>query len=224
MIYNHVKVKDIPAIEQITAADGTRVYSTPTGKKYPSVTTILSSFNKQALIEWRKRVGEEEANRISQRATKRGSKLHLQCEDYLNNNNVIDKLTIFDKPLFTSILPLLHRINNVHLQEKRLYSHHLRLAGTVDCIAEFDGRLSVIDYKTSSRKKSREDIPTYFMQCAAYAIMYEELTGTPVDKLVIIMAVEDDDPLLFVEKRNTWVPELLRYRDQYEMDKKLLTT
>ena len=224
MKFNHVVVKEIPTLESVTLENGTRYYMTPNGKKYPSVTTILSSLSKEGIVQWRKAVGEEEANRITRRATNRGTRYHKICENYLNNEKDIGIKTIFEKLLFDSTLPLLNRINNIHYQETKLYSDHLRLAGTVDCIAEFDGRLSVIDFKTSTREKFRDDIHSYFIQCSAYAIMYEERTGIPIDKIVIIMAVEDDKPLLFIEKLNTWVNDLLECRQTYEMNKIALTS
>ena len=216
MIFNHVNVNEFDKLEQVTREDGVRFYATPSGKKYPSVTTVLSAHNKQGLLEWRKKVGEEQANKISSAAAKRGTKLHLHCENYINNVDVISTMPLFQRELFESILPLLHNINNVHVQEQRLYSDHLRLAGTVDCVAEYEGKLAIIDYKTSSRRKNKEYIHNYFMQCAAYAIMYEERTGIPINKLVIIIAVENDDPQVFVEKRDNWVKKLLEYRDLYE--------
>ena len=216
MNFNHVEVNEFDKLEQVTREDGVRFYATPSGKKYPSVTTILSAHNKQGLLEWRKKVGEEQANKISSAAAKRGTKLHLHCENYINNVDVISTMPVFQRELFESILPLLHNINNVHVQEQRLYSDHLRLAGTVDCVAEYEGKLAIIDYKTSSRRKNKEYIHNYFMQCAAYAIMYEERTGIPISKLVIIVAVENDDPQVFVEKRDNWVKKLLEYRDLYE--------
>jgi genome maintenance exonuclease 1 len=216
MNFNHVKVNEFDKLEQVTREDGVRFYATPSGKKYPSVTTVLSAHNKQGLLEWRKKVGEEQANKISSAAAKRGTKLHLHCENYINNVDVISTMPLFQRELFESILPLLHNINNVHVQEQRLYSDHLRLAGTVDCVAEYEGKLAIIDYKTSSRRKNKEYIHNYFMQCAAYAIMYEERTGIPINKLVIIIAVENDDPQVFVEKRDNWVKKLLEYRDLYE--------
>jgi genome maintenance exonuclease 1 len=216
MNFNHVKVNEFDKLEQVTREDGVRFYATPTGKKYPSVTTVLSAHNKQGLLEWRKKVGEEQANKISSAAAKRGTKLHLHCENYINNIDVISTMPLFQRELFESILPLLHNINNVHVQEQRLYSDHLRLAGTVDCVAEYEGKLAIIDYKTSSRRKTKEYIHNYFMQCAAYAIMYEERTSIPINKLVIIIAVENDDPQVFIEKRDNWVKKLLEYRDLYE--------
>ena len=175
-------------------------------------------------MEWRKRVGEEQANKIASAAARRGTKMHLHCENYLNNIDVLDTIPVFQRELFESIIPYLHKINNVHVQEQRLYSDHLRLAGTVDCVAEYEGRLAIIDYKTASRRKDKNHIHNYFMQCAAYAVMYEERTGIPVSKLVIIMAVENDEPQVFVEKRDNWVTKLLEYRDLYEKDKQLLTS
>lgn len=216
MIFNHVKVKEFEKLEQITLPNGVRHYVTPEGKKYPSVTTILGAQSKQGIIEWRKRVGEEEANKISRAAASRGTKLHTHVENYLNNVNAIEPKTIFQKELFDSILLHLHRIDNIHLQEERLYSDHLRLAGTVDCIGEFDGKLAVIDFKTAGRQKEKEWIHSYFMQCAAYAIMYEERTGIPISKLVVLIAVEGDSPQVFIEKRDNWVADLLKCRDSYE--------
>jgi CRISPR/Cas system-associated exonuclease Cas4 (RecB family) len=218
MNFNHVKVNEFDKLEQVTREDGVRFYATPSGKRYPSVTTVLSAHNKQGLLEWRKKVGEEQANKISSAAAKRGTKLHLHCENYINNVDVISTMPLFQRELFESILPLLNNINNVHVQEQRLYSDHLRLAGTVDCVAEYEGKLAIIDYKTSSRRKNKEYIHNYFMQCAAYAIMYEERTGIPISKLVIIIAVENDDPQVFVEKRDNWVKKLLEYRDLYEQN------
>jgi genome maintenance exonuclease 1 len=225
MIFNHVKVGEFEDLEQITREDGVRFYKTPTGKKYPSVTTVLGAQSKQAIVEWRKRIGEVEANKISKSASSRGIKLHLHCENYLNNNNVlVENLPFVQRELFNSILPELHKINNIHVQEKGLYSHHLRMAGTVDCIAEHEGRLSVIDFKTSGKLKKKEWISSYFMQCAAYAVMYEERTGIPISKLVVLIAVEGDDPQVFIEKRDNWIPDLLKARDSYEMDKNCLTS
>jgi genome maintenance exonuclease 1 len=180
------------------------------------VTTILGAQSKQGILEWRKKIGEEAANKISRAAASRGTKLHTHVENYLNNVNAIEPMSMFQKELFDSVLEHLHRINNIHLQEERLYSDHLRLAGTVDCIGEFDGKLSVIDFKTSGRQKEKEWIHSYFMQCAAYAIMYEERTGIPISKLVVLIAVEGDSPQVFIEKRDNWVEALLKCRDSYE--------
>jgi hypothetical protein len=204
---------DIPKLERVTAPDGSRVYQTPSGRAYPSVTTVTGLLGKAAIMAWRKRVGEEEANRVSSKAAKRGTRVHALCEDFLSNKEVM--VDMFDHDMWEKFKPLLLRINNIHALETPLYSDHLEVAGTVDCIAEFDGTVSVIDFKTSKRIKSRDDIHGYFMQCSAYAVAFEELTGIPVSRLVILMAVDDEDPLVFIEKRDTWVSEFIKLRQDY---------
>lgn len=211
--FNHVNI-DLPSIKQVNL-ESKRLYETATGNKYPSVTTVLSAHNKDAIVAWRKRVGNEEANRISVAATKRGTKIHSIIESYLKNEDRPIENNL-DLNRFFSLEPYLENIDNIHVQERPLYSDHLRLAGTVDCIAEYDGRLSVIDFKTASKAKKKEWIHSYFMQCAAYAIMYEERTKRPITNLVIMISVEDDAPQIFFEKRDNWVKDLLYYRDLYE--------
>lgn len=227
MTFNHVGFglgnQPKPLLEQITAADGRRVYNTPSGLKYPSVTTVLGEKNRQVIIDWRKRVGAEQANAISRVASGRGTGMHLAAERYLNNLPAFDASKTINPlhyEMFKKLQPYLDRINNIHCQETPLYSHWLRLAGTVDCVGEFDGKLSIIDFKSSTKPKKAEWISTYFMQCAAYAIMYEELTKIPIANLAVLIAVEEDEPQLFIERRDTWVKELVHWRDNYE---KLLT-
>jgi ATP-dependent exoDNAse (exonuclease V) beta subunit len=205
---------DIPKLERDTKPDGTRLYKTPSGFSYPSVTTITGLHTKQAIMEWRKRVGNEEANRISGRASARGTRVHQLCEDYLRSGEA--NADIFDQEMFGSIRPLLDQIDNIHCLETPLWCDHLQVAGTVDCIAEFQGKLSVIDFKTSSRPKDRDDIHNYFMQTAAYAVAFEERTGIPVDRMAIIMAVENDDPRWFIEKRDNWIAGFKKLRLDYK--------
>ena len=213
--FNHVNI-DLPLIKQVNL-ESKRLYETATGNKYPSVTTVLSAHNKDAIVAWRKRVGNEEANRISVAATRRGTKIHFIIESYLKNEDRPIENNL-DLNRFISLEPYLENIDNIHVQERPLYSDHLRLAGTVDCIAEYDGRLSVIDFKTASKAKKKEWIHSYFMQCAAYAIMYEERTKRPITNLVVMISVEDDAPQIFFEKRDNWVKDLLYYRDLYEQN------
>ena len=210
-MFNHIQ-HDIPKLVRVDSPEG-RKYQTPSGKSYPSVTSVVGLLGKEAIREWRARVGEEEANRVSARAARRGTTIHSLCENYLLNKEV--KPGLFDVETFDSIKSLLNRINNIHCLETQLFSDHLQVAGTVDCIAEFDGRVSVIDFKTSKRIKSREDIPGYFMQTSAYAVMFEELTRIPVDRLVIIMSVDDEAPLLFIEKRDDWIGKFIELRKDY---------
>ena len=210
---------DLPKLERDTKPDGTRVYKTPSGKSYPSVTTVTGLHSKAAIMAWRKKVGEEEANRISNRAATRGTRIHNLCESYLLGEHV--EADIFDQTIFKSLIPYLDNINNIHALEDPLYSDHLEVAGTVDCIAEYKGKLAVIDFKTSARLKSRDDIHGYFMQTSAYAVAFEERTGIPVGKMIVIMGVDDNDPLIFEEKRDDWIGEFKKLRQDYKRIKNI---
>ena len=210
---------DLPKLERDTAPDGTRVYKTPSGRAYPSVTTVTGLHSAKGIAEWRKRVGEVEANKISGRASARGTRIHSLCESYLRGEPTDPD--IFDAEMFGSITDWLSDINNIHALEDPLYSDFLEVAGTVDCIAEFQGKLSVIDFKTSSKPKDRDDIHSYFMQTAAYAVAFEERTGIPIGRLVIIMAVDNDDPRLFIEKRDNWIGGFRKLRLDYKNLKNL---
>jgi ATP-dependent exoDNAse (exonuclease V) beta subunit len=210
---------DLPKLERDTKPDGTRVYKTPSGKSYPSVTTVTGLHSKAAIMAWRKKVGEEEANRISNRAATRGTRIHNLCESYLLGEHV--EADIFDQTIFKSLIPYLDSINNIHALEDPLYSDHLEVAGTVDCIAEYKGKLAVIDFKTSARLKSRDDIHGYFMQTSAYAVAFEERTGIPVGKMVVIMGVDDNDPLIFEENRDDWIGEFKKLRQEYKRVKNI---
>jgi len=205
---------DFPKLQRETALNGSRVYKTPTGKTYPSVTTVTGLHSAKGIAEWRRRVGEEEANRISGKASARGTRIHQYCEDYLRGN--IFEADMFDLEMFNSIKFWLNDIDNIHALEDPLYSDFLQVAGTVDCIADFQGKLSVIDFKTASKPKDRDDIHNYFMQTAAYAVAFEERTGIPIGRLVIIMAVENDDPRLFIEKRDNWIGGFRKLRLEYK--------
>lgn len=212
MIYNYCPPVQLPDIQAKTFADGKRYYTTPEGAKLPSVTTVIGAKKKEIIAKWRARVGEAEANRISRLASGRGTNVHTLCEKYLNND---PKYLLGSMPdaleMFKSLKPLLHRINNIHFQECALWSVGLGLAGRVDVIGEFDGILSVIDFKTSKKVKKKEDIDDYFAQCVAYACMYEELVGQGIEQIVIIMAVQDSEPLLFVEKTEDHLNTLLEF-------------
>jgi len=172
--------------------DGKRMYRAPNGEHYPSVTTVLSDYNKKEIQEWRARVGEEQANKISRQATTRGTSVHKVIEKYLKNED-ISKYEMLPnvKSLFYRMKEELDKkVNNIHCLEDKLYSHTLKLAGTVDCISEYNGELSVIDFKTSVRLKKKENIGNYFMQGAAYSTMFTEMTGLPINKIVILIGVD----------------------------------
>lgn len=203
-----------------------RHYVIPTGtlklQTYPSITTVLGHGKQFALENWRKRVGKIEADRVSRVACSRGESLHSLMERYLRNDEVIiDERTMPDAlAMFRAIVPCINRhVGRIFLQERPLYSTHLRVAGRTDLIAEWNGRLSVIDFKSSSRIKTRSDIKNYFMQEAAYAIMFEERTGIPIDRLVTLMAVDgQSEALVFVENRDDWTDGLLKAIHIYERD------
>ena len=217
-MFEHVGVNlGYDDLEANTSAAG-RLYETPEGVKYPSITTVLSILSQAGIQAWRKRVGEEEANRISHRASTRGTAVHAIVEDYLNNvENYKDKyaLNIIDN--FLPLKGLLDtRIGKIYAQEVALFSHHLGVAGRVDCVAEFDGQISIIDFKTSQKIKPRKYVENYFMQEAAYAVMFEERTGTPITQLVTLIAVDNEQPQVFVEHRDDWTKPLLDTIKKYQ--------
>jgi genome maintenance exonuclease 1 len=216
-MFNYCPPVQLEDLKSQTFPDGKRYYTLEDGTKLPSVTTVVGAQKKQSIIDWRNRVGEEEANRISKQATSRGTNVHTICENYLNNKQ--DYMTgIMPDAVeyFLSIKPYLNKINNIHYQEQALWSKTINMAGRVDCIAEYDGVLSVIDFKTASRLKKREDILDYFWQTTAYALMYEELVGVPIDNLVIIMAVKDNPPAIFIEQTQDHIAGLVSAIDYYE--------
>ena len=196
--------------------EGKRFYVTPKGNKYVSITSLLSNLSKDSISQWRRRVGETEANKISRQASSRGTRVHNICESYIQNQVGILEDALPDAiDMFKSIVPFLDRIDNIHVVEGALYSDDLGVAGRTDLIAEFDGNLAVIDYKTSRKPKNWEMCHSYFMQGAFYAYAYEELTGTPLNNIIIIMAVENDKPLLFRETRNRWLSPLKQVITKY---------
>lgn len=215
-IHDPVKIETIFAVNQ---EDGTRAYQTPDGRLYPSVTTVLAEHTKKGIQEWRARVGDEEANKVSRQAANWGTRFHTITEKYLQNNLSGGDLSLWDYEMFKVANPVLDRIDNIRAQEVGLWSHHLRLAGRVDCIAEYEGKLSIIDFKTARREKDVDHIQHYFMQAAAYAIMFEERTQIPVNRLVIIIVVEDGFMQIFESRRDYHVEQLLYYRDLYEATK-----
>jgi genome maintenance exonuclease 1 len=200
-MFNFVDVDlKVPEVEPVTQ-DGVRFYPIPGADKYyPSVTSITSFKNAQFFANWRNKIGEQEANKITARATQRGTAFHSITEDYIRGSLNIDKY-LENNPLsvrmFQSAKTTLNRINNIHCLESFLYSHYLGLAGRVDCIAEFDGELAVVDFKTSTKEKSEEHIEHYFVQETAYAAMFLERTGIEVKKIVTLIAVEDGSTQVF---------------------------
>ena len=200
-----------------TTIDGKRHYQTPDGNVYPSVTTITSLHGKEGILEWRKRVGEEEANKISNKAATRGTRVHKLCEDYLNNELSFEGAMPNSIALFKQMQPFLDKyIGKVYGIECPLYSHHLRVAGKSDCIAQFDGKNAVVDFKTANKPKQEHWIQNYFMQCAAYAVAFEERTKISIPRIAIVVAVEGDSPQLFIKKRDDYIDMFISYRKQYD--------
>jgi genome maintenance exonuclease 1 len=219
--FSFVKLPELDfELNAVTTESGRR-YTAPNGEVYPSITTVLSSYNKKAIYEWRQRVGEEEANRVSRKAANRGTKLHLMCEDYLRNELTPMKMQSImpdTKELFLQLKPKLDEcIGDVYGLEQALYSKTLQIAGRCDCIAEWDGELSIIDYKTSSKEKNEDYIQNYFMQCTAYAEMFEEITGRPVNQVVVAIAVADENPQFFVRDKHLYVSQLKQYISNYRL-------
>lgn len=220
-----------------TTATG-RKYNTPDGKKYPSITTVLSILSRDSIAKWRKRVGAEEANRVSHRASTRGTAVHEICEKYVNNDpdylkvpreNAEGEMVLQDATpdliaSFNDLKPILdERLTLVYAQEAPLYSHHLGIAGRVDCVGIFDGKISIIDYKTSRKPKKTAWIKNYFMQESAYAIMWEELTGMPITQLVTIVSVDQHKPQVFIEHRDNWTKPLIETIAQYNEEQDAIT-
>ena len=212
--FNHVgnDLKDLKT-ENI---EGKRYYVTPKGNKYVSITSLLGNLSKQSIIEWRRRVGEAEANKISRQASSRGTRVHNICESYIQNQVGILEGELPDAiEMFNSIVPLLDRIDNIHVVEGALFSDDLGVAGRTDLIGEFDEKLSVIDYKTSRKRKTWEMCHGYFMQGAFYAHAFEERYNTPIENIIIIMAVENDKPLLWKETKSRWIDPLKQVITKY---------
>ena len=220
-MFNHLKGYESVTLPTETI-DGKRYYVTPEGNKYPSVTTVTGMHNAKWIAQWRKRVGEEEANKISRQAAGRGSRYHYLQEDFLNNLDISEKLkkaTPLDLMMFNQTKSLTEQIGDIYMLEGSLYSDDLCMAGRVDCIAEWAGQVSVIDFKTSTKSKSPSKIKNYFMQETAYAKMFEERYNVPVERIVTIVSVEETgQPQLFVENPNNWIDQLLSLRSQYKTE------
>lgn len=207
---------DLPKLTRKTTEEGRR-YFTPTGEAYPSVTTVLSILSKAGIIAWRKRVGEDVANRISSQASRRGTAVHKICENYIDNKeDWKEGVQPSNMYMFNSMKPVLDdKISNVWFQECFLYSDELQTAGQVDCIGEWEGELAVIDFKTSRRLKKESDITGYFMQVAFYAKAFTEMTGQEVNKGVVFIGVDDNDPQTFVFDTNEYLDHFKAVREKY---------
>ena len=213
-MFNHVSVK----LPQLTATnkDGIRLYETPEGDLYPSITTVLSIRKKEGLFEWRKKVGNEVANYVSGKAARRGTKVHQMCEDYLNNmnTNFPDKFNEHEKDFLPWCLfgqlreKVLHNVDNIYVQEASLYSDKYKIAGRVDCISQYKGVPSVIDFKTSTKERSDGWNENYYIQGTAYSEMFHERTGIPISQVVILVVTEDGTVQEFIKNKYDYIDDL----------------
>ena len=199
-MFNHVDV-NLPLLERETI-DGVRYYDVPDVEGYTklvSITSVTSWINREIFRAWRARVGNEVADKVTKAATSRGTDMHTLTENYLLNKKDLPPVQPLSEYLFKQSKPQLNLIDNIHALEKSMYSLQLGIAGTVDCIAEYDGELAIIDFKTSKKPKPRKWIDHYFVQCAAYACMLFELKDIAVKKFVIIMSCENGEVKVYEE-------------------------
>ena len=198
-----------------------RFYQTPDGKLYPSITTVLQKRKMAGLMEWRKSVGDDVANYIARTAAHRGTKVHHMCEDFLNNNfdEETHKKNFLPYVLFGQMKPvLMQKVNNILAQECGLYTDKYRVAGRVDCIAEYNGVKSIIDFKTSRKERNDEWNESYYIQASAYAEMFEERTGIEINQIVILVVTEDGVVQEFVKNKGEYLPMLVEAIDDFTTD------
>jgi genome maintenance exonuclease 1 len=221
----HVK-HEFPELLKETAEDGSRVYCTPDGKRYPSVTTVIAPHNKEAIDKWKARIGQAKAAKISQNASERGDAVHECIEALLSNYPTADFLKTMmphAKAVYVNMKKELdRRVTEVHGIEQPMFSHKLRLAGTADCIAKYDNLLSIVDFKTALRLKKTAYVQGYFMQLTAYAFMFEEMTGHRIEQGVILIGVDGETFAqtfrLPREKFGPYLKDLISWRDKYEQE------
>ena len=203
-----------------------RFYQTPDGKLYPSITTVLNKKKMEGISEWRKKVGEDVANYIARTAAHRGTKVHHMCEDFLNNMEsdypekwAEHKKNFLPYVLFGQLKPvLMQKVNNILAQECGLYTDKYRVAGRVDCIAEYNGVKSIIDFKTSRKERNDDWNESYYIQASAYAEMFEERTGVAINQIVILVVTEDGVVQEFVKDKGEYLPMLVEAIDDFTTD------
>ena len=198
-----------PILETKTV-DKKRFYVKPEGKEYPSITTVLSPRNKEGLMKWRKKVGNDVATHIANKAAVRGSKVHKMCEDYLNGLDMEKhKKDFLPYCLFNELKnQTFDNINGVIGQELVLYSDKYKVAGRTDLIANYKGELSIVDFKTSTNERKDSYNQNYYIQTSAYAEMFEELTGQPINQIVILVVTENGSVQEFIKDKQEYIPLL----------------
>jgi hypothetical protein len=215
-------IDGLPELKQLEVDESTgeRFYLSPNGIKLPSVTTVLSHFKKKSLLEWRNRIGDVEANKVMNRAATRGTKFHSIMESYLRNEwGFLNDAMPDMRQAFNDMKDTVDLIDNIRYIESPLYSEKLGIAGRTDCIAEFAGVPSIIDFKTSSKEKKIEWIDNYMEQGTAYALMYEELIGEPIDQVVVLISVDFmEHPQVFIRDKNQYIQTLLEKIHIYKQE------
>lgn len=215
--FNFIESPEPPILQMRNTKNG-RFYTTEDGHSYPSVTTVLSGYNQKALDEWARKVGHEEAARIGAIAARRGQAIHKLVEDYLKGDpTYLDGVMPVNAVTFNSIKPIFDLyVNNIRYIETSLYSHKIQSSGTVDLVADFMGKISIIDTKTSLKPKKKEWISTYFMQTSAYSFMIEDLFDISIQRIVLIIAVDNEKPQIFIEKRDNYINMFMEERIKYK--------
>lgn len=194
-----------------------RFYVSPNGKRYPSVTTVIGYHTREDILKWKNRVGEEQANKVSRAAANRGTALHKVCENYLLNKEYKKDVMPTTLDLFGKIKGFLDdNITKVLAIETAMYSDYLKVGGRLDAAVNWNGRNSILDFKTASKAKKEEWIDIYFWQTAIYAVMFEERTGIPIPQIVIVMAPDDASPgQLFIKKRDDYINDAVKLIKKY---------
>jgi len=217
--HNLIKLNEL----SVKTEEGKRLYQTPQGKSYPSVTTVTGILSKDAIHSWRQRIGEEKADQITRAATSRGNEVHKLAELYLKNE-LFSQSPLFDEPktnnykMFEALSSVLdNKVGIIRAIEAPLYSDVLRVGGRVDLVAEWDNELAVIDFKTSSKPKKERWIDNYFMQSSAYAFMFEELTKISINKIVIAIALENLGTQIFIKNANDYIQQFIDLRKTYDI-------
>lgn len=200
--------------------DGKRLYVTESGEKYPSVTSALGALSRKKIWEWRKRVGAETANKISTQASRAGTAVHQVAEDYILGQMKEDVNPIALNT-FRTIQPYLdEHVDEIYGVELQMYSDELKTAGTSDLICRYAGENTILDFKTSKRWKSKDEIHSYFMQGAAYATMVKEHYDMDIERIVILMAVGGGEgAIVFNEPLEDWQPMTRKFFDLYHKGK-----
>jgi len=214
-LFTHIETPALVPKLKSQSQNGFRYYSID-GKSYPSVTSVLSILSKDGIRAWRDSIGHDVADFETRRAATRGIHFHKICENYLYNKNISEyKKKILSYGLFNLVKHEIDRIDNIHGMEKTLYSHSLKLAGRTDCIAEFDNVLSIIDFKSANKEKSPEILENHILQETAYAIMWNELTDIPIEQIVTIVACENGELQIVIEKPEFYRQKLESVIDQF---------